>query len=202
MRKIMSTIHRLSPMVIAALFVGATVSNAAAQSATAGIVSPPCPSPDPAAEARLKPIDDLFMTPAASSDAFWAAFRQLRGHRARGGRGAIAPSRLPTGQPVSLQGGERDALARTAAARCVHGRLDYRQLGPRRSGAVRRRHRRSWHWRPDIAANAGAVPAGRRCAATARRTHHGWHERHRRDSVRRRSNFTEDDIWRRSTSPV
>ena len=78
MRKIMSTIHRLSPIVIAALFVGATVSNAAAQSATAGIVSSPCPSPDPAAEARLKPIDDLFMTPAASPDAFWAAFEKLQ----------------------------------------------------------------------------------------------------------------------------
>ena len=65
-------------MVIAALFVGAAVSNAAAQSATAGIVSSPCPPPDPAAEARLKPIDDLFMTPAASPDAFWAAFAKLQ----------------------------------------------------------------------------------------------------------------------------
>ena len=70
--------HRLCPMVIAALLVGAAVSNAVAQPATAGIVSSPCPPPDPAAEARLKPIDDLFMTPAASPEAFWAEFAKLQ----------------------------------------------------------------------------------------------------------------------------
>jgi hypothetical protein len=40
---------------------GAVVSNAVAQPEAAGIVRSPCPPPDPAA--RLKPIDDLFMTP-------------------------------------------------------------------------------------------------------------------------------------------
>ena len=60
-------------MMIAALLVGAVVSNAVAQPAAAGIVGSPCPPPDAAAEARLKPIDDLFMTPAASPEAFWAA---------------------------------------------------------------------------------------------------------------------------------
>jgi hypothetical protein len=69
--------HRLCLMVIA-LLVGVAVSNAVAQSATAGIVSSPCPAPDPAAEARLKPIDDLFMTPAASPEAFWAEFARLQ----------------------------------------------------------------------------------------------------------------------------
>ena len=70
--------HRLCPMMIAALIVGAVVSNSLAQPAPTGIVSSPCPPPDPAAEARLKPIDDLFMTPAASPDAFWTAFTKLQ----------------------------------------------------------------------------------------------------------------------------
>jgi len=70
--------HRLCPMMIAALLVGAVVSNAVAQPAAAGIVGSPCPPPDAAAEARLKPIDDLFMTPAASPEAFWAAFAKLQ----------------------------------------------------------------------------------------------------------------------------
>ena len=107
--------------------------------------------------------------------------RETPGHRPGGGCGTqprATGRRLA--EPVSLQGGERDARARTAAARRVHGRLDHRQLGTRRSGAVRERHRRSWHWRPDIAADAGAIPARRRRAATARRAHHGWHQRHRR----------------------
>jgi hypothetical protein len=69
--------HRLYLMVIA-LLVGAAVSNAVAQPATAGIVSSPCPPPDPAAEARLKPVDDLFMTPASSQEAFWAEFARLQ----------------------------------------------------------------------------------------------------------------------------
>ena len=68
--------HRLCLMVIA-LLVG-VISNAFAQPATAGIVSSPCPPPDPAAEARLKPIDDLFMTPSASPEAFWAEFAKLQ----------------------------------------------------------------------------------------------------------------------------
>jgi hypothetical protein len=62
--------HRLCLMVIA-LLVGAAVSNAVAQPVTPGIVSSPCPPRDPAAEAGLKPIDDLFMTPAASPEVFW-----------------------------------------------------------------------------------------------------------------------------------
>ena len=107
--------------------------------------------------------------------------RQTPGHRPGGGRGTqprAAGRRLA--EPVSLQGGERGARPWTAPSRRVHGRLDHRQLGTRRSGALRRRHRRSWHRRPDVAADAGAVPAGRRRAATARRAHHGRHQRHRR----------------------
>ncbi len=69
--------HRLCLMVIA-LLLGVAISNAVAQPATAGIVSSPCPPPDPAAEARLKPIDDLFMTPPASPEAFWAEFARLQ----------------------------------------------------------------------------------------------------------------------------
>jgi acetyl esterase/lipase len=69
--------HRLCLMVIA-LLVGVAVSNAVAQPAMPGIVSSPCPPRDPAAEARLKPIDDLFMTPAASPEAFWAEFAKLQ----------------------------------------------------------------------------------------------------------------------------
>jgi acetyl esterase/lipase/lysophospholipase L1-like esterase len=68
--------HRLCLMVIA-LLVG-VIPNAFAQPATAGIVSSPCPPPDLAAEARLKPIDDLFMTPSASPEAFWAEFAKLQ----------------------------------------------------------------------------------------------------------------------------
>ena len=64
-------------MMISALLV-AVVSNALAQPAPPGIVSSPCPPPDPAAEARLKRIDDLFTTPAVSPDAFWAAFTKLQ----------------------------------------------------------------------------------------------------------------------------
>lgn len=67
----------LRTMVIAALLVGLAVSNAVAQPATT-IVSSPCPPRDPAAEARLKPVDDLFMTPAKSPEAFWAEFARLQ----------------------------------------------------------------------------------------------------------------------------
>ena len=69
--------HRLC-MMVTALFVCVAVSNAVAQSATAGIVSSSCPPPDPAAEARLKPIDDLFMTPTPSPEVFWAEFARLQ----------------------------------------------------------------------------------------------------------------------------
>ena len=68
--------HRLCVMVIARSWV--CISNAFAQPPTPGIVSSPCPPPDPAAEARLKPIDDLFMTPSASPEAFWAEFAKLQ----------------------------------------------------------------------------------------------------------------------------
>ena len=173
--------HRLCPMLIAALLVGAAVSNAVAQPPTAGIVSSPCPPPDPAAEARQKLVDDLFMTPAASPEAFWAGVRETPGHRPGGRRGTqprATGRRLA--EPVSLQGGECGARPWTAPSRRVHGRLDHRQLGTRRSGAVCQRHRRSWHRRPDVAADAGTVPSGRRCAATACRAHHGWHQRRRR----------------------
>ena len=69
--------HRLC-LTVMALLVGAAVSNASAQPVTPGIVSSPCPPPDPAAEARLKAIDDLFMTPAASPEVFWADFAKLQ----------------------------------------------------------------------------------------------------------------------------
>ena len=69
--------HRLC-LTVMALLVGAAVSNAYAQPVTPGIVSSPCPPPDPAAEARLKAIDDLFMTPAASPEVFWADFAKLQ----------------------------------------------------------------------------------------------------------------------------
>jgi hypothetical protein len=65
-------------MVIAALLVGLAVSNAVAQPAPPAVVSSPCPLRDPAAEARLKPVDDLFMTPAKSPEAFWAGFARLQ----------------------------------------------------------------------------------------------------------------------------
>jgi acetyl esterase/lipase/lysophospholipase L1-like esterase len=74
----MKSTYRLCPMLAAALLAGAGISNAVAQPVTAGIVSSPCPPRDPAAEARLKAIDDLFMTPAASPEAFWAEFAKLQ----------------------------------------------------------------------------------------------------------------------------
>ena len=190
--------HRLCPMMIAALLVGAAVSNALAQPAPTGIVSSPCPPPDPAAEARLKPIDDLFMTPAASPEAFWAAFTETPSHRAGGGRGTqprAAGRRLA--KPVSLQGGERDARARTAAARRVHGRLDYRQLGPRRSRrcsptassvvALAARHRRKC-WRG----------SGRTSLRCDRASCTSWLARTTSPviPVRRRSRTTSTTSWR------
>ena len=63
--------HRLCVMVIA-LPVG-VISNAFAQPATAGIVSSPCPLPDPAAEARLKPIDDLCCRADPRTQREWCA---------------------------------------------------------------------------------------------------------------------------------
>jgi hypothetical protein len=65
-------------LIAIALLVGASVANAVAQPVTAGVVSSPCPPRDPATEAGLKPIDDLFMTPAASPEAFWAEFARLQ----------------------------------------------------------------------------------------------------------------------------
>jgi acetyl esterase/lipase/lysophospholipase L1-like esterase len=69
--------HRLC-LLVSALLVGVAVANAVAQPVTAANGSSPCPPSDPAAEARLKPIDDLFMTPAASPEAFWAEFAKLQ----------------------------------------------------------------------------------------------------------------------------
>ena len=45
-----------------------------AQAPARGIVESPCPPPDPAAAARLAPVDEIFMTPAASPEAFQKAF--------------------------------------------------------------------------------------------------------------------------------
>ncbi|MEO8465722.1 MAG: GDSL-type esterase/lipase family protein [Gammaproteobacteria bacterium] len=64
--------HRyLMPVVSAALLIGAT---SAALAQTPGLVDSPCPPPNPAAAAQLAPVDELFMTPAASPEAFWKAF--------------------------------------------------------------------------------------------------------------------------------
>lgn len=57
----------------AALLLG-TFEAALAQAPTPGLVASPCPPPDPSAEARLAPVIDLIMTPAASSETFWKAF--------------------------------------------------------------------------------------------------------------------------------
>jgi acetyl esterase/lipase/lysophospholipase L1-like esterase len=57
----------------AALLLGAA-SAALAQAPTAGLGASPCPAPDPNAEARLAPVIELVMTPAASPEAFWKAF--------------------------------------------------------------------------------------------------------------------------------
>ena len=65
--------HRLVLVLSAALLLG-TTSASFAQAPTPGLVVSPCPPPDPGAAARLAPIDELFMTPAASPDAFWKAF--------------------------------------------------------------------------------------------------------------------------------
>ncbi|HET8698069.1 MAG TPA: GDSL-type esterase/lipase family protein, partial [Gammaproteobacteria bacterium] len=57
----------------ATLLLGAG-SAALAQAPTPGLVASPCPPPDPNAAARLAPVIDLFMTPAASPETFWKAF--------------------------------------------------------------------------------------------------------------------------------
>jgi acetyl esterase/lipase len=63
---------------VAAALAGITVSTAAAQSVTAGRDGSPCPPRDPVAEARLKPVEELFMAPAAAPEAFWAEFARLQ----------------------------------------------------------------------------------------------------------------------------
>ncbi|HVY63983.1 MAG TPA: GDSL-type esterase/lipase family protein [Gammaproteobacteria bacterium] len=65
--------HRTALAFSAALLIG-TTSAALAQPPTPGLVDSPCPPPDPEAAARLAPVDELFMTPAASPEAFWKAF--------------------------------------------------------------------------------------------------------------------------------
>jgi len=61
--------HRVALALSAALVLG-TASASLAQS----LVASPCPPPDPDAEARLAPVMDLVLTPAASPEAFWKAF--------------------------------------------------------------------------------------------------------------------------------
>ena len=53
---------------------GALLLGAASASLAQGLVASPCPPPDPEAEARLAPVMDLILTPAASPEAFWKAF--------------------------------------------------------------------------------------------------------------------------------
>jgi acetyl esterase/lipase len=65
--------HRLVLVLSAAFLLGTTAASFA-QAPTPGLVASPCPAPDPGAAARLAPIDELFMTPATSSEAFWKAF--------------------------------------------------------------------------------------------------------------------------------
>jgi hypothetical protein len=60
---------------LAPLSAGALLLAAASASLAQGLVESPCPPPDPEAEARLAPVMDLILTPAASSEAFWTAFQ-------------------------------------------------------------------------------------------------------------------------------
>ena len=148
--------HRLCPIVIAALLVGAAVSNAVAQPAAAGIVSSPCPSPAPAAEDRLKPIDDLFMTPAASPEAFWAEFAKLQATVLAGTQNATARSRPPTGRTcvATRRRTRRSPMAR-ALAPCswatrspTTGYMAIQRCSPTASSVVAsaaRRRRKCWH---------------------------------------------------------
>ncbi len=62
--------HRLAP-----LSAGALLLAAASASLAQGLVESPCPPPDPEAQARLAPVMDLMLTPAASPEAFWTAFQ-------------------------------------------------------------------------------------------------------------------------------
>ena len=172
--------HRLRPIAIAALLVGAAVSNAVAQPATAGIVSSPCPRPDPAAEARLKPIDDLFMTPAASPEAFWAEFTKLQTTVLAGDAERNRAQQAADWPNLCRYKAANATLADRPRPRAVFMGDSITDNWMRRSGVVRQRHRRSWHRRPDVAADAGTVPTGCRCAATACRAHHGWHQLRRR----------------------
>ncbi len=65
--------HRPVVALSAALLLGAA-SASLAQAPTPGLVASPCAPPDPDATARLEPVMDLIMTPAASPEAFWKAF--------------------------------------------------------------------------------------------------------------------------------
>ena len=182
--------HRLCPMMIAALIVGAVVSNALAQPAPTGIVSSPCPPPDPAAEARLKPIDDLIMTPAASPEAFWAAFTKLQATVLAGDAERNRAQQAADWPNLCRYKAANATLARGPRPRAVFmgdSITDNWVRGDRRCSLTASSVVAS---AASIAANAGAVPAGRRRAATARRAHHGWHERHCRHPVRRRSRTT------------
>jgi acetyl esterase/lipase/lysophospholipase L1-like esterase len=107
--------HRYITRIVTATILAVAAVDATAQSATPGIVDSPCPPPDPAADARLKPVDDLFMTPATSPEAFWTAFAELQrtvlagdGERARNQLAADWPNlcRYKTAN-ASLAGGAR-----------------------------------------------------------------------------------------------
>ena len=65
-----AALRRLALASCAALLLGA-----ASASLAQGLVASPCPPPDRDAEARLAPVMDLILTPAASPDAFWTAFQ-------------------------------------------------------------------------------------------------------------------------------
>src|SRR5512138_1063716 len=66
--------HRSLVFAFSAAVLLSTTAAPHAQAPTPGLVASPCPPPDPGAAARLAPIDELFMTPAASPEAFWKAF--------------------------------------------------------------------------------------------------------------------------------
>jgi len=66
--------HHRHVLVLSAVLLIGTTGASLAQAPTPGLVASPCPPPDPGAAARLAPVDDLFMTPAASPAAFWKAF--------------------------------------------------------------------------------------------------------------------------------
>jgi acetyl esterase/lipase/lysophospholipase L1-like esterase len=64
--------HRVALVLCTAFLLG-TASSAHAQAAP-GLVASPCPVPNADADARLAPVMELFITPAASPEAFWNAF--------------------------------------------------------------------------------------------------------------------------------